>query len=119
MILYLALGTFLSVLIEAFHRARRQVELYAIDLSNQREKFRITLASIGDAVIATDAKGRVTFLNEIAQRLTGWSEERGMGEPLDKVFRIVNEHTRLAVENPVHRVLQVGGIVGLANHTCF
>jgi PAS domain S-box-containing protein len=116
-LLYLALGCFLSLLIEGFHRAKRQVEEHALDLYNQREWFRVTLASIGDAVIATDAEARVAFLNQTAQRLTGWSEEQAIGLPLDKVFRIVNEETRLPVENPVYKALEVGDIVGLANHT--
>jgi PAS domain S-box-containing protein len=117
MVLYLALGIALSAVIEAFHRARRQVEQQALDLYQQREWFRVTLASIGDAVIATDREGRVAFMNEIAQHLTGWTAEQGKGQSLDKVLRIVNEQTRLPVDNPVHKVLQTGGIVGLANHT--
>ncbi len=86
-------------------------------LHEQREWFRTTLASIGDAVIATDTKGRVTFLNEIAQTLTGWTSEEATGEPLENVFRIVNERTRETVDNPASRALRKGVIVGLANHT--
>ena len=83
----------------------------------QREWFRTTLASIGDAVIATNTDARVTFLNEIAQKLTGWSESEAANAPLETVFHIVNEQTRQVVENPATRALRDGTIVGLANHT--
>jgi PAS domain S-box-containing protein len=81
------------------------------------ERFRITLMSIGDAVIAADADGRVVLLNPVAETLTGWQNEEAQGNPMPEVFRIVNEKTRLAVEDPVARVLREGVIVGLANHT--
>jgi PAS domain S-box-containing protein len=86
-------------------------------LREQREWFRTTLASIGDAVIATDAEGRVTFANAVAQALTGWTEDESRGQPLETVFRIANEKTGEAVENPVARVMNEGKVVGLANHT--
>jgi PAS domain S-box-containing protein len=86
-------------------------------LRYEREMLRITLASIGDAVIATDIEGRVTFLNSVAQNLTGWSEQDSKNQPLESVFRIINEHTRKTVENPALRALREGIIVGLANHT--
>lgn len=76
-----------------------------------------TLHSIGDAVIATDASGRVTFANEIAQRLTGWLQADAVGRPLDDVFVIINEETRQPVESPVSKVLRENCVVGLANHT--
>ena len=78
---------------------------------------RATLASIGDGVIVTDATGRVTFLNAIAQNLTGWTASSAAGKPLEKVFNIVNEETRKQVENPAVRALREGRIMGLANHT--
>lgn len=83
----------------------------------ERERFRVTLTSIGDAVIATDRQGRVTFINEVAQTLTGWDEAAALGQPLGAVFRIINEQSRQPVENPVEKVLREGRIVGLANHT--
>jgi PAS domain S-box-containing protein len=83
----------------------------------QQEWLRVTLASIGDAVIATDTKGRVTFLNPVAEGLTGWPQAEAQGEPLEAVFNILNERTRQPVENPVGRVLREGVIVGLGNHT--
>ena len=85
-------------------------------LHAERERFRTTLTSIGDAVVVTDAQGRITLLNPVAQALTGWSAE-ALGQPLEAVFYIVNETTRKAVENPVSQVIRLGAIVGLANHT--
>lgn len=89
----------------------------AAALHEQRERFRTTLTSIGDAVIATDVAGRVTFMNSVAETLTGWTEDESSRRPLEVVFRIVNEQTRKAVENPALRALKEGRIVGLANHT--
>jgi PAS domain S-box-containing protein len=86
-------------------------------LSEQRERLRVTLASIGDAVITTDAQGRVTFLNRVAEALTGWPQGEAHGQPLEAVFPICHEQTRRPVENPVARVLREGRAVGLANHT--
>ncbi len=80
-------------------------------------QLRATLYSIGDAVIVTDAKGRVTMMNPIAEGLTGWRENEALGKPLAQVFRIINEETRAEVENPVARVLRQGIVLGLANHT--
>lgn len=82
-------------------------------LYEQRQWLQITLASIGDAVITTDHEGNVTFLNPVAQSLTGWSQDEAGGLPLDTVFRIVNEETRRTVENPATRVLREGLVVGL------
>lgn len=79
--------------------------------------FAAALASIGDAVIATDHQGRVLFLNHVAEALTGWSNAEGHGRGLGEVFSIVNELTREPVENPVERVLATGQTVGLANRT--
>jgi PAS domain S-box-containing protein len=76
-----------------------------------------TLTSIGDGVIATDAKGRVSFLNPVAEALTGWTSTEAKGRHLDEIFRIVNEDTRNTVESPVAKVLSAGAIVGMANHT--
>lgn len=75
------------------------------------------LRSIGDAVIATDAAGLVTFMNDVAESLTGWLTGEARGEPLDRVFRILDESSRLPIESPVARVIHEGGVVGLANHT--
>ena len=76
-----------------------------------------TLRSIGDAVIATDKKGFVTFMNPVAQSLTGWKQEEAVGISLQDVFHILNEETREPVENPVDKVIRKDSVVGLANHT--
>lgn len=89
------------------------------ELERQRaiELWATTLRSIGDAVIATDTAGNVTFMNPVAERLTGWSVSEAAGHPLLEVFPIFNEQNGAPVENPVEKVLRTGMIVGLANHT--
>jgi PAS domain S-box-containing protein len=89
----------------------------AAELLRQKDLLAVTLASIGDGVIVTDALGRVTFLNGEAERLTEWSSREASGHSLPAVFRIVNANTRQPVENPVEKVLRLGTVVGLANHT--
>ncbi|MGV3723378.1 MAG: PAS domain-containing protein [Actinomycetota bacterium] len=86
-------------------------------LREQEEWLRVTLASIGDAVITTDTRGRVTYLNPVAQALSGWTQEDALGKPLENVFRIINDRTRETVENPAESALRRGQVVGLANHT--
>lgn len=87
------------------------------DLAKQKELLAVTLESIGDAVITTDAEGNTTWLNPVAQQLIGWSNEEVQGRPLGQIFHIVNEDTRLRTENPVETCLAQGKTVGLANHT--
>ena len=77
----------------------------------------VTLASIADGVIVTDAAGHVTFLNPAAEQLTGWSSTDARNVPVAEVFRIVNEYTGAPVDHPVAKVIESGGVVGLANHT--
>jgi PAS domain S-box-containing protein len=89
----------------------------AARLHQQRELLRATLTSIGDGVIATDVEGKVTFLNPVAEALTGWSQEEACGKSLTTVFRVVNENSREPVPNPSVRAIQEGMIVGLTNHT--
>jgi PAS domain S-box-containing protein len=86
-------------------------------LHEQREWFRTTLSSIGDAVIATDCEGKIQFMNGVAQSLTGWSEKEAIGRPLGEIFTIINEKSRKTAEDPVSKVLQSGKTEGLANHT--
>jgi PAS domain S-box-containing protein len=85
--------------------------------NQRREALRVTLGSIGDAVITTDVKARITSLNAVAESVTGWAQAEALGQPLDAVFHIVNEETRQPVENPASRALREGVVVGLANHT--
>ena len=86
-------------------------------LQKSEQWFSTTLKSIGDAVIATDTKGNVIFLNSIAEFLTGWKQEEAAGKPLNKILNIINEKTGKPAKNPIKRVLREGVIVGLANHT--
>jgi PAS domain S-box-containing protein len=86
-------------------------------LAESERRYATTLASIGDAVVATDPGGRITFLNAVAERLTGWSSAEAAGRPLPEVFRIVNEDTHQPIENPVEKVLRTGTVVGLTNRT--
>src|SRR4029077_7663614 len=102
------------------------VLLFGIHLLSERSRGQLhrpaawlstTLRSMGDAVIATDNEGRVTFLNRVAETLTGWARDEASGKPLEHIFRITNQITGEPVENPVTRVLREGIVVGLANHT--
>lgn len=86
-------------------------------LRESEAKLRVTLRSIGDAVIATDADSRITFMNPVAAHLTGWNEDEAYGQKIEKVFRIINELTRKPAEDIVRRVLREGTISALANHT--
>ena len=86
-------------------------------LFHEKELAQVTLQSIGDAVITTDALGQVRYLNPVAENLTGWSQDEAQGLPMQEVFNIVNETTRLPVANPIEEALREGRIVGLANHT--
>src|SRR6185295_13078461 len=94
--------------------AERRVAEHA--LAQQEEFMRTTLSSIGDAVLATEARGMVTYMNPVAEALTGWTLAEARGQSFDVVFRIVNEDTLQPVESPVPRALRDGVIVGLANH---
>ena len=95
----------------------RQRRLAEERLQDQTYWLQVTLSSIGDAVITTDDRGHVTFLNPVAETLTGWKNEQASGRPLDEVFCIIDEERRQPVESPAERVLREGVIVGLANHT--
>ncbi len=105
-------------------RATRDRDRLIVDLeaannrtTASRDLLHTTLTSIGDAVIATDADGKVTFMNGVAESLTGWTLALAEGQPLRDVLAIVNEETREPVESPVDKALREGVIVGLANHT--
>jgi PAS domain S-box-containing protein len=86
-------------------------------LATYQEWLRVTLSSIGDAVIASDAAGNVTFMNAVAERLTGWTTAEAIGQPLATVFQIVDEKTRQPAENVAEKVIRSGHTMGLANHT--
>jgi len=99
-----------SLIAERLHLVGRRAEA-------QKERLRVTLASIGDAVISTDVAGRVTDVNPAAVILTGWTKAEAKGRALEEVFRIINEETRQVIENPVKKALATNKVVGLANHT--
>lgn len=86
-------------------------------VNTQRDLLHITMACIGDAVVATDTAGRITMMNDAASALTGWPHEMAMGKPLEEVVVIVNEQSRLPIVNPIREVLAQGKPVGLANHS--
>ena len=88
-----------------------------IALQESEQRWSTTLSSIGDAVIATDTSGKTIFMNRVAEELTGWTLSEGSQTSVKKVFNIINEHTRLEVENPIAKALREGIVVGLANHT--
>lgn len=98
---------------EALQESREKTK----QVQEQREWFSTTLHSIGDAVIATNAEGKITLMNTVAADLTGWSENEARGKDLEEVFKIVNQDTREPVENPVSKVRRLDKVVGLANHT--
>jgi PAS domain S-box-containing protein len=110
MAFYVAGGVMITTLVEVLHNARRRAQ------ANERWLSAV-LSSIGDAVIATDAQGRITFINAVARSLTGWNEDEAKGRPLRDVFTVVSEDDRRPVEPPVSRVIRDGVVVGPANDT--
>ena len=86
-------------------------------LRQSEQRWATTLASIGDGVVATDVSGRVSFMNTVAETLTGWKTDEANQKPIAEIFNIINETTRQKAENPVDKVLQLGTICSLANHT--
>jgi PAS domain S-box-containing protein len=98
-------------------KAMAMRDIYARQLEEREEWFRSTLTSLGDAVIATDGKGRVTFLNPMAEKLMGRTLSVARGKYIEDVFPIFNETTLKPVDNPVTKVMEHGFIIGLANHT--
>jgi PAS domain S-box-containing protein len=97
--------------------SKERLEQEAQERRRVEEELRVTLGSIGDAVISTDPAGNIVFMNAVAEELTGWTLHDALQKPITKVFHIINEHTRGEVESPVAKVLREGAIIGLANHT--
>lgn len=108
-VLFVVFGVLISWIVEQMHRARTRAE-------EQRSLVQQTLASIGDAVIATSRSGRIGFMNPVAEDLTGWTTAEAKGQPIHKIFVIENESTGAPVTNPVDQVLEEGKIVGLADN---
>jgi PAS domain S-box-containing protein len=109
----LAVFVLVGVVISTLNQAWRST---AAALSESEEHLRVTLASIGDAVIATDGEGCIQHMNAIAEHLTGWTEAEAIQKRLTEVLVIVNEQTRQPIESPVGRVLREDVVIGLANH---
>jgi PAS domain S-box-containing protein len=126
-LLFLALG--MGILIGLFTRNRLHTVSVAYrtsleilgrraeELFQSEQRLRTTLDSIGDGVITCDAAGRIQMMNPVARELTGWSQSEANGQPLEKVFHIVNETSRKTVETPVSKVKRLDRVVGVANHT--
>ena len=95
------------------HRTR----LIESALAQEKEHAEITLHSVGEAVIAADAQGKVSYLNPAAEQMTGWRSEEARGHPLSKIYRIINETTRKPLEHPAMLGVLDSPIVGLDKHT--
>lgn len=120
-VFFLLIYGLFSFLLALFSRAFRTELAASIarseELARLSERLKVTLTSIGDAVITTDSAGRVLLMNRVAEQLTGWSQADAAGKPLREIFHIINEETRQLVENPADEVLRARAVVGLANHT--
>ena len=130
MIVFLASATLISCMAETTYRAQarankaeEQARLLAEReraeerMREQRERLKVTLASIGDGVLSTDTEGKVTFINPVAAVLTGRTLEEAFGQPVQSIFRTINEKTRAPADDIVERVLKEGNVVNPANHT--
>jgi PAS domain S-box-containing protein len=107
----------LRQLSNTYEKHLRAEEERSRQLAESRERFQITLNSLGDAVIATDAAGRVRYVNPVAQQLTGWNDYlQARGRPLAEVARLIDERTRLALTDPIDIVRRAEKVVGLSNH---
>ncbi len=104
-------------LLEAQEETSARLAQANLTLRLSEEKIAVTLNSIGDAVLATDANACITSLNPVAQQLTGWTQEQALGCPVSEVFQIINKETRQPATIPVMAALAHGTIQGLANHT--
>jgi PAS domain S-box-containing protein len=101
-----------EITLDALERTAARHDLYRSEARAQR-----IFESIGDGVIVTDTESNITLMNPVAQQLTGWDEQRALGLPLQRVFRIIHELTRFEVESPVDKVKRLGTVVGFAGHT--
>ncbi|MDD5275099.1 MAG: PAS domain S-box protein [Methylovulum sp.] len=106
-----------ALVLELQVEMNKQLQQANATLQVSEEKLAVTLNSIGDAVIATDAQAHVTFLNPVAAQLTGWTQAEATGRPVDEIFHILNQETRQSATIPVMETLAHGTIQGLANHT--
>lgn len=97
--------------------ANRRAKRVTAELADQFELLQVTMKSIGDAVITTDVAGNVTWLNPVAERLTGWMVTEALKQPISRIFNIVNQETRIPSESPVKSSLQQEKVVGLPKRT--
>jgi len=117
LLLALALAALLAATFALIRRQLRATETSRHALAQSEQSLSVTLHSIGDAVLATDTQGRITRMNAVAERLTGWPLVEARGRPVAEAFRIINEKTRAPAEVPIAKVLATGELQGLANHT--
>jgi PAS domain S-box-containing protein len=110
LLLFATMGTLISFLNQAWRRSQAAI-------AQSEAQLGIMIESIGDAVIATDVRGRITLMNDVAASLTGWKQEAASGMPLEKVFQAIDEHTRQGVENSALRAMRDGAIIELVNHS--
>ncbi|MGZ8270144.1 MAG: PAS domain S-box protein, partial [Methylophilus sp.] len=104
-------------LLQTQEETNKKLQLVNMTLQDSEERLAVTLNSIGDAVIATDTETRITCLNPVAEKLTGWTLAEALGRPVSEIFHIINKETRLPSTIPVIAALAHGTIQGLANHT--
>jgi PAS domain S-box-containing protein len=112
------------VVTDLTHHMEEDLKRYTADLEKagaalfeSEQRWSTTLGSIGDAVISTDMAGKITYMNDVAEELTGWPLAKASGKPVQAVFKIISMATRKIVDDPVAKVLKKGQVVGLANHT--
>ncbi len=111
------LGSFFNKMLDAVQKNKDEMQQALGDISAREQNLEITLQSIGDAVIATDYQGKITRMNKVAERLTGWDMVSASERPLYEVFNIIDSKSREAVLNPVTKVIETGEIVELCNST--
>ncbi len=104
--------SFVGIVRDITERKKNELELFA-----EKERLRVTLRSIGDAVITADTKGFITYLNPVAEIMTGWSNDIAIGMPTTDVFYIIEEKTQKRALDPIKKVLETEASAGLAEHT--
>ena len=113
---FIALSTVIAGLVELVRSGVTQLQVAQIKIAEQGEQHRVTLTSIGDAVISVDIQEKVQFMNRIAESLTGWRLEEAGGRRLEEVFKVISELTQKPLESPVSQALRSGTVVDLENH---
>jgi PAS domain S-box-containing protein len=108
LIAFYSVGGIVGALSEAWRAAKIRAKAQTDEAISQREQLQATIGCVADGVLVTDANGRVTLMNPVAEAMTGWSQEEARDKPVRDVFAIFDEHTQEVVENPVPRVLREG-----------